>query len=968
MKKLLHIVPYFLPDVAFGGPVFSVSSLCEALAAEGNAVTVYTVGYDPAKTYPTREILNGVEVHYFKRDIGHPCQVSFQLWEALSQKATQFDLVHLHTWWNVLIFQSIRILAKRNIPMVASPRGMLSDYSFSHRKTFIKKYFQRLVGERLVEGIYLHGTSAAEANEMAFRTGHDLDEVFVMPNLLNLSPIAQHLPVEGEYSLGYLSRLHHKKGIELLLEAVARSPNVKKLVIGGRGEPAYEQHLKNLIDTLNIADRIEFAGWVTNEQKAEFFRRFQVFILPSYNENFANVVAEAWGAGKPVIVSNEVGLSEQVEAHDIGWVCQAQVDSIVQHIKRAEQEKALWPQMGNAAIRLVRMQFTDERIIRKYQDMYRQILDARQPRQQDLIAHVPSGDNYVLGINAHHADASAALFRNGVLVAAIEEERMRRIKHWAGFPTQAVEFCLQEAGIGWQDIGTVAFGRDEYAKWAEKLRFMLGHPQQLTRYMKGRLSNAAGGSSVERKLQRMAEQSGVSGIQKKLVKVEHHRSHLASAFFASGWNEAALLSVDGSGDFSTCMTGRGSGTQIEVLSSIDFPHSIGVFYTAITQLLGFPHYGDEYKVMGLAPYGAPKYLDLLRKILVLEEKGKFRLDLRYFRDPSRGYIHYDRNHIPVVPRLYSDEMAELFGAARKPTESITQWHKDLASSIQRLTEETLFHLLNYLHAQTGLERLCLAGGVAQNSVANGKITRNTPFRELYIPPAGHDAGLALGAGAYAYHHLQNNGRVGPILNAYTGSRFDNEEIERLLSRKNVPYMRLEDEELMPLVAQAIADGKVIGWFRGRSEFGPRALGNRSILADPRRADARELLNLKIKRRESFRPFAPSVLEEYASEYFEFAEPSPFMERVFQIKPEKRKLIPAVTHVDGSGRLQTVSKENNLDYFKLISTFMRLTGIPLLLNTSFNENEPIVNTPQQALDCFDRTEMDILVLEKLIVSR
>ncbi len=968
MKKILHIVPYYLPDVVFGGPVFSVSSLCEALAAQGEDVTVYTIGYKPEENYPFEVKLNGVNVHYFKRDAGRPCQVSFQLWKALRSNARQFDIVHLHTWWNVLIFQSIRLLSTMDVPMVISPRGMLSDYSFSHRKTSLKKYFQLFAGERLVEGVFLHGTSAAEASEMAYRTNRDQDEVFVMPNLLNLSPAESFEPVAGEFSLGFLSRIHHKKGIEVLLEAVARSPQVKKLVIGGRGEEAYEASLRQKISELGIAGRIEFAGWVSEGQKADFFRRFQIFILPSYNENFANVVAEAWAAGKPVIVSNEVGLSEQVAVNDIGWICEPKVESVVATIARAWKERDLWPQMGNFAIRLVKKSFTDERIIRKYQAMYNKMLEKNTVAEVLPLQTRKTGEQYILGINAHHADASAAIFRNGVLLAAIEEERMRRVKHWAGFPTHAVNFCLQEAGINWNEIDTVAFGRDVYAKWDRKIQFMFSYPQHFGKFMRGRLSNAAGSGSVERKLKRMAEQSGVTDMDKRLIYVEHHRSHLASAFYLSGWDQAALLSVDGSGDFTTCMTGIGKGTQIEVLDSVDFPHSLGVFYTAFTQLLGFPYYGDEYKVMGLAPYGEPRYVEELKDMLILEEKGRFRLNLRYFRNPGQGYISYDRNHVPIVPPLFSRHLEKRFGNKRKAGEALTQHHKDLAASLQHATEETIFHILNHLHRQTGMSRLCLAGGVAQNSVANGKIIRNTPFSEVFIPPAGHDAGLALGAGLYARHHMLGHARGEAMVHAYTGSYFSNAEIEAFLQRREVDYRLLSDEALFPAVAQAIAGGQVVGWFRGRSEFGPRALGNRSILADPRRSDARELLNLKIKRRESFRPFAPSVLEEFADEFFEYHEPSPFMEKVFTIRPEKRQVIPAVTHVDGSGRIQTVSKENNPDYYKLIHIFRALTGIPLLLNTSFNESEPIVNTPQQALDCFERTQMDMLVIGNCMISR
>jgi carbamoyltransferase len=453
-----------------------------------------------------------------------------------------------------------------------------------------------------------------------------------------------------------------------------------------------------------------------------------------------------------------------------------------------------------------------------------------------------------------------------------------------------------------------------------------------------------------------------------ICQVEHHRSHLASAFFASPFEESALLSIDGSGDFTTTMTGVGRGSSIEIQHSVDFPHSLGIFYTAFTQLLGFPHYGDEYKVMGLAPYGEPKHTDRLRDLLQFTPDGFFRLDLRFFRSAKSGIISYGPDHVPVVAPLYSERMTEAFGKPRLPEEKLSAYHQDLAASVQRITEELIFHILGHLHKKTGLDRLCLAGGVAQNSVANGKITRMTGFKQIYIPSAGHDAGISMGAALYARHQLQGAPRGAAIRTAYTGSRYDNSEIEAYLDSRKISYRKYPDQELFDRVTERLINGGVIGWFNGRAEFGPRALGARSILADPRRKDAKDLLNLKIKRRESFRPFAPSILKEYVSEYFEWTDEVPFMEKVFPIRPEKREIIPAVTHVDGTGRLQTVDREVSPRYYGLIDRFRQQTGIPILLNTSFNENEPIVNSPQEALDCFLRTEMDMLVLENCLISR
>ncbi|HEV2353804.1 MAG TPA: carbamoyltransferase C-terminal domain-containing protein, partial [Puia sp.] len=456
--------------------------------------------------------------------------------------------------------------------------------------------------------------------------------------------------------------------------------------------------------------------------------------------------------------------------------------------------------------------------------------------------------------------------------------------------------------------------------------------------------------------------------KKKIHQVEHHRSHLASAFFASPFEKAALLSIDGSGDFTTTMVGTGHGNKIRVLDSVDFPHSVGIFYTAFTQLLGFPHYGDEYKVMGLAPYGRPEYVERLRDVLVFLPNGLFRINPRYFRSGKSGIISYGEDHIPMVAPLYSGYLTEKFGPVRAKDEPLTAYHKDLAASVQRITEELIFHILGHLHRTTGLDNICIAGGVAQNSVANGKLTRHTPFRNVYIPSAGHDAGISMGAALYVYNQILDQPRPEPVWSAYTGSRYSNDQIESYLRSRNISYQRYPDAELFERVADRLIDAGVIGWFNGRAEFGPRALGGRSILADPRRQDAKDLLNSKIKRRESFRPFAPSILREYVSEYFEVTDAVPFMEKVFPIRQEKRALIPAVTHADGTGRLQSVDREVSPRYYELIETFRQKTGVPILLNTSFNENEPIVNSPEQALECFLRTDMDMLVLENCVVTR
>ncbi|MBK7434332.1 MAG: carbamoyltransferase [Chitinophagaceae bacterium] len=573
----------------------------------------------------------------------------------------------------------------------------------------------------------------------------------------------------------------------------------------------------------------------------------------------------------------------------------------------------------------------------------------------------------ILGINAYHADSSAAIFVDGKMIAAIEEERFRRVKHWAGFPELAVAFCLKEAGIGFDQVDHYAIGRDPKAKFFKKLLYLAKHPVGSFAAVKERFSNSRKVSSIEHELSRI---SGLplSAFVGKIKQVEHHRSHIASAFFASPFEEAACLSIDGSGDFSTTMLGIGKGNSITIIDSVDFPHSAGIFYTAFTQLLGFPHYGDEYKVMGMAPYGEPKYLEQLADVVKLTDDGLFKLNLSYFREGTQGIITYGEDHAPLVAPLFSEKMVSAFGQPRKKEEPLTQYHKDLAASVQRFTEQLIFHLLTHLHKRTGLDNICIAGGVAQNSVANGKILRNTPFKNIYIPSAGHDAGISMGAALYTQHVSVHYDRQPAIRSAYTGSRFTNEAIKAILNERQIAFEELPDAELFDRITNRMINGGVVGWFSGRAEFGPRALGGRSIIADPRRADAKEILNLKIKRRESFRPFAPSILKEYVAEYFEVVDEVPFMEKVFPIKKEKQALIPAVTHVDGTGRLQTVDADISPRYYGLIEAFRKKTGIPILLNTSFNENEPIVNSPAEALDCYLRTNMDMLVMENVLVER
>lgn len=571
---------------------------------------------------------------------------------------------------------------------------------------------------------------------------------------------------------------------------------------------------------------------------------------------------------------------------------------------------------------------------------------------------------YILGINAYHGDSSACILKNGEVIAASEEERFRRIKHWAGFPSEAVKFCLGEAGIDITQVDYITISRDPSANLHKKIIHSVKNLVSV-KALKDRLANTKKIVGVKAELSKVFNVSE-DQIKAEVKNIEHHRSHLASAFFASPFDEAAILSIDGFGDFTSTMIAKGKGKKIEVLDSVIYPHSAGIFYTALTQYLGFPHYGDEYKVMGLAPYGEPKYVDELKKIILFKNNGLFELDTKYFKHTKEGVAMSWENGDPHIDSIFSNELENLLGSARKQGEELTQKHKDIATSVQRVTEDLIFHILNNLQKKTGLENICIAGGVAQNSVANGKILEKTTFKYIYIPSAGHDAGTAMGSALWLYNHMLENERLPAIYNAYTGAKSSNEEIENCLKSQHIEYAKYNDEELLEVVSNALVEGKVIGWFQGRAEFGPRALGHRSIIVDPRRTDAKELLNSKIKRRESFRPFAPSILEEYVSEYFEKTDKVPFMEKVYPIKKEKHREIPAVTHVDGTGRLQTVEKGDR--YYDLIEKFRQKTGTPILLNTSFNENEPIVNTPKEALDCYLRTEMDMLVLENCVISR
>lgn len=571
----------------------------------------------------------------------------------------------------------------------------------------------------------------------------------------------------------------------------------------------------------------------------------------------------------------------------------------------------------------------------------------------------------ILGINAYHGDASACLIQNGQLIAAVEEERFTRVKHWAGFPSQSINYCLESAGINVTDLDHVAVSFNPKVNLSKKIFFTLQKRPSVQSIL-DRFNKQSKSASIKDNLA-LACHITPDKITAKIHNLEHHTTHLASAFFISEFPEAAILSIDGMGDFVSTLFASGKGNQLQYYSRIYFPHSVGYLYNAITLYLGFPNYGDEYKVMGLAPYGEPEYLEELRQIIYPKNDG-FELNLDYFTHHSQGIAMNWENGAPHVDYFHSQELENLLGAKREPGTELTQKHQNIATSLQVVTEEIIFHLLNRLYDKFPSENLCLAGGVAMNSVANGKITQNTPFKNVYIPAGAADNGTSIGAAFYVWNQILKQPRNFVLKHGLWGSQFTDQDCLIAWQNHNITPQHLAKTDLLNKVVDALCDGKVVGWFQGKMEFGARALGNRSLLADPRRLDMRDIINLKIKFREKFRPFAPSILAEFVGEYFEIDEEVPFMEKVFLVKEEKRSQIPAVTHVDGTGRLQSVSKDTNPLYWELINTFRERTGVPLVLNTSLNENEPIVCTPEQAIQCFLRTKMDVLVLGNYYVER
>ena len=590
---------------------------------------------------------------------------------------------------------------------------------------------------------------------------------------------------------------------------------------------------------------------------------------------------------------------------------------------------------------------------------------------------------HILGISCYFHDAAAALLCDGQLIAAAEEERFTRKKHDYEFPRHAIDFCLRAGGIRAADLDYVAFFEKPLLKFERLLlSSMQTFPRSHAVFREAMISWLGDKLWIKHLIEKSL---GVPPA--RILFSEHHLSHAASAFFCSPFNEAAILTVDGVGEWTTASLGMAQKTEIKLLKEIRFPHSVGLLYSAFTAFLGFEVNEGEYKVMGMAPFGTPRYVDEVHKLIRLGNDGSFELNMEYFS------FHYSPD------QTFNSKFEQLFGPPRDPKALFftpasgypsyfgekpgnvaelgkqNQHYADIAASIQAVTEEIMLRIAQQAYKETGQKKLCMAGGVALNSVANGKILRQTPFEEIYIQPAAGDGGGAIGAALYAYHTSLGKPRGFVMEHAYWGEEHGPDEIETFLKENGIRYQRLEDEDkLIDRVVDRLQEGKVIGWCQGRFEWGPRALGHRSILADPRRAEMKDLVNVKIKFREPFRPFAPSVLAERVEDYFELPDaakhfPARFMLYVVDVKENKRHIIPAITHVDGTGRLQTVCREQSPKYYRLIENFGQATGVPVVLNTSFNlKGEPIVNTPKEAFHTFAESGMDVLVLGNYVIEK
>ena len=578
----------------------------------------------------------------------------------------------------------------------------------------------------------------------------------------------------------------------------------------------------------------------------------------------------------------------------------------------------------------------------------------------------------ILGLNINHADTSACIIVDDKIIAAIEEERFVRIKHYAGFPINSIEFCLSSSNLMLSEIDFITVNYSSSANLKQKISYTLKNL-----FSKATLNKLTSFKSKIFNSNDFKEYLKLNNFRGEIINVEHHLSHIASSYFNSSFDKAVGLTIDGFGDFCSSQTFICKDNNIKNIKKVFFPHSLGILYQSITQFLGFKNYGDEYKVMGLASYGNPSYMDQFNEIVKYNKENLFNLNLDYFSHHTNSNFTYNFNDgIPKFPNLYSDKIFNILGDERKPNSKIEKKHFDIACSLQKTFEDILFEILNDLYENNNSDNLCLAGGCALNSKFNGLIKKRTPFKNIFIQPNAGDAGGSMGSALY---HLKRKtpktilSKESKVNKCYLGTSYSNDVIEKNLinlkkNSNDFSFHKLKDDELYSVVAKRISENQIIGWFKGRCEWGPRALGNRSILADPRNPNIKDVLNKKIKLRESFRPFAPAVLEEYSNEYFEIDYASPYMLNVVDAKDLAKMNVPSVVHVDNTCRVQTVSKLDNLHFYNLIDQFYKSTGVPVILNTSFNENEPIVLTPEHAYDCFNRTSMDCLVLENWIISR
>lgn len=558
---------------------------------------------------------------------------------------------------------------------------------------------------------------------------------------------------------------------------------------------------------------------------------------------------------------------------------------------------------------------------------------------------------YILGISCYYHDAAACLLKDGEIVAAAQEERFTRKRHDQDFPTNAIKYCLRSADITIGDVDYVGFYDKPLVKFERILTtYLATWPRSLPSFLKAIPLWLRRKLWIPQTIQKELEYEG------EVLMIEHHMSHAASAFLVSPFDEAAIITVDGVGEWATSTMGHGKGSEIELFKEVRFPHSLGLLYSAYTYYLGFKVNSAEYKVMGLAPYGEPKYYDQVLETISFGDDGGFRMNMKYFS--------YDYGL-----KMTNGHFETLFGQPRrKPESKLDQFHMDIAASVQKVTEEIVLRMACHAHDVTGSKNLCMAGGVALNCVANGRILRETPFEEIFIQPAAGDAGGAVGVATYIYHTVLGNERTWQWQHAFLGPEYSTDEIREYLDTHDIKYVELDEDDLIERTARKIEEQNVIGWFQGRMEFGPRALGSRTIIADARNPKNQDVVNMKIKFRESFRPFAPSVLEERVSDWFELDKPSPYMLLVAQVR-EDRRTIPAVTHVDGSARIQTVDPITNPLYYRLIRRFEENTGCPVIINTSFNvRGEPIVCTPHDGYVCFMRTDMDVLVMDRFFMVK